>query len=161
MNSRQQSSRQTSDYMRARTESREVDHRPEIQRLDAWEQHLDGTAEGREKCWTCSWNKVFFSLFKKEKENQIVAKNAQPRYVQRSIKSEAVFMKAVDVGHSKAKSFQDIHVYIHILYILYIIYYIYVLKYVNVLDYCAELPFPKSKLWIYMFCHCFFICYKN
>lgn len=85
---------------------------------------------------------MFFSLFKKEKENQIVAKNAQPRYVQRSIKSEAVFMKAVDVGHSKAKSFQDIHVYIHILYILYIIYYIYVLKYVNVLDYCAELLFP-------------------
>ncbi|NXU53186.1 CKLF4 protein, partial [Turnix velox] len=35
MNSRQQSSRQTSDYIRARTESREVDHRPEIQRLDA------------------------------------------------------------------------------------------------------------------------------
>nr|XP_009673034.1 PREDICTED: CKLF-like MARVEL transmembrane domain-containing protein 4 [Struthio camelus australis] len=35
MNSRQQNSRQTSDYMRARTESREVDHRPEIQRLDA------------------------------------------------------------------------------------------------------------------------------
>ncbi|XP_053126985.1 CKLF-like MARVEL transmembrane domain-containing protein 4 [Hemicordylus capensis] len=33
-NSRQQSTRQTSDYMRARTESREVDHRPEIQRLD-------------------------------------------------------------------------------------------------------------------------------
>ncbi|NWJ05121.1 CKLF4 protein, partial [Crypturellus undulatus] len=32
---RQQSSRQTSDYIRARTESREVDHRPEIQRLDA------------------------------------------------------------------------------------------------------------------------------
>ncbi|XP_069724832.1 CKLF-like MARVEL transmembrane domain-containing protein 4 [Phaenicophaeus curvirostris] len=35
MNSRQQNSRQTSDYIRARTESREVDHRPEIQRLDA------------------------------------------------------------------------------------------------------------------------------
>ncbi|XP_062442342.1 CKLF-like MARVEL transmembrane domain-containing protein 4 [Rhea pennata] len=35
MNSGQQSSRQTSDYIRARTESREVDHRPEIQRLDA------------------------------------------------------------------------------------------------------------------------------
>ncbi|KAM4639442.1 CKLF-like MARVEL transmembrane domain-containing protein 4 isoform 2-T2 [Amazona ochrocephala] len=35
MNSRQQSSRQTSDYIRARTESREVDHHPEIQRLDA------------------------------------------------------------------------------------------------------------------------------
>ncbi|XP_066493959.1 CKLF-like MARVEL transmembrane domain-containing protein 4 [Tiliqua scincoides] len=34
MNSRQQNSRQTSDYIRARTESREVDHRPEIQRLD-------------------------------------------------------------------------------------------------------------------------------
>ncbi|XP_048371154.1 CKLF-like MARVEL transmembrane domain-containing protein 4 isoform X2 [Sphaerodactylus townsendi] len=33
-NSRQQNTRQTSDYMRARTESREVDHRPEIQRLD-------------------------------------------------------------------------------------------------------------------------------
>ncbi|NXF94324.1 CKLF4 protein, partial [Eubucco bourcierii] len=32
---RQQSSRQSSDYIRARTESREVDHRPEIQRLDA------------------------------------------------------------------------------------------------------------------------------
>ncbi|XP_029821431.1 CKLF-like MARVEL transmembrane domain-containing protein 4 [Manacus vitellinus] len=32
---RQQSSRQTSDYIRARTESREVVHRPEIQRLDA------------------------------------------------------------------------------------------------------------------------------
>ncbi|KAM7146881.1 CKLF-like MARVEL transmembrane domain-containing protein 4 [Macrochelys suwanniensis] len=35
MNSRQQNSRQTSDYIRARTESREVDHHPEIQRLDA------------------------------------------------------------------------------------------------------------------------------
>ncbi|XP_064015988.1 CKLF-like MARVEL transmembrane domain-containing protein 4 isoform X2 [Pogoniulus pusillus] len=35
MSSRQQSSRQSSDYIRARTESREVDHRPEIQRLDA------------------------------------------------------------------------------------------------------------------------------
>uniref|UniRef100_A0A663M1M9 CKLF like MARVEL transmembrane domain containing 4 n=1 Tax=Athene cunicularia TaxID=194338 RepID=A0A663M1M9_ATHCN len=35
MNSRQQNSRQTSDYIRARTESREVEHRPEIQRLDA------------------------------------------------------------------------------------------------------------------------------
>ncbi|XP_009698537.1 PREDICTED: CKLF-like MARVEL transmembrane domain-containing protein 4 [Cariama cristata] len=35
MNSRQQNSRQTSDYIRARTESREVDHRPEIQCLDA------------------------------------------------------------------------------------------------------------------------------
>uniref|UniRef100_A0A8C9FZH5 MARVEL domain-containing protein n=1 Tax=Pavo cristatus TaxID=9049 RepID=A0A8C9FZH5_PAVCR len=35
MNSRQPNSRQTSDYIRARTESREVDHRPEIQRLDA------------------------------------------------------------------------------------------------------------------------------
>ncbi|NXH19291.1 CKLF4 protein, partial [Bucco capensis] len=35
MTSRQQNSRQTSDYIRARTESREVDHRPEIQRLDA------------------------------------------------------------------------------------------------------------------------------
>ncbi|XP_017592040.1 PREDICTED: CKLF-like MARVEL transmembrane domain-containing protein 4, partial [Corvus brachyrhynchos] len=35
MSSRQQSSRQTSDYIRARTESREVVHRPEIQRLDA------------------------------------------------------------------------------------------------------------------------------
>ncbi|NXY46369.1 CKLF4 protein, partial [Ceuthmochares aereus] len=35
MNSRQQNSRQTSDYIRARTESREVDHRPDIQRLDA------------------------------------------------------------------------------------------------------------------------------
>ncbi|NXT89229.1 CKLF4 protein, partial [Anhinga rufa] len=35
MSSRQQSSRQTSVYIRARTESREVDHRPEIQRLDA------------------------------------------------------------------------------------------------------------------------------
>lgn len=34
MNSRQQNTRQTSDYIRARTESREVDHRPEIQRLD-------------------------------------------------------------------------------------------------------------------------------
>ncbi|XP_028595520.1 CKLF-like MARVEL transmembrane domain-containing protein 4 [Lacerta agilis] len=34
INSRQQNTRQTSDYMRARTESREVDHRPEIQRLD-------------------------------------------------------------------------------------------------------------------------------
>ncbi|XP_027520955.1 CKLF-like MARVEL transmembrane domain-containing protein 4, partial [Corapipo altera] len=33
--SRQQSNRQTSDYIRARTESREVVHRPEIQRLDA------------------------------------------------------------------------------------------------------------------------------
>ncbi|NXA35079.1 CKLF4 protein, partial [Eudromia elegans] len=32
---RQQNSRQTSDYIRARTESREVDHHPEIQRLDA------------------------------------------------------------------------------------------------------------------------------
>ncbi|XP_067396200.1 CKLF-like MARVEL transmembrane domain-containing protein 4 [Emydura macquarii macquarii] len=35
MNSRQQNSRQTSDYIRARTESREVDHPPEIQRLEA------------------------------------------------------------------------------------------------------------------------------
>lgn len=35
MSSRQQSSRQSSDYIRARTESREVVHRPEIQRLDA------------------------------------------------------------------------------------------------------------------------------
>ncbi|NXX94358.1 CKLF4 protein, partial [Centropus bengalensis] len=36
MSSRQQSSRQPSDYIRARTESRDVDHhRPEIQRLDA------------------------------------------------------------------------------------------------------------------------------
>ncbi|NXP70746.1 CKLF4 protein, partial [Ramphastos sulfuratus] len=35
MSRRQQSSRQSSDYIRARTESREVDHRPEIQRLDA------------------------------------------------------------------------------------------------------------------------------
>uniref|UniRef100_A0A8D0BWW8 CKLF like MARVEL transmembrane domain containing 4 n=1 Tax=Salvator merianae TaxID=96440 RepID=A0A8D0BWW8_SALMN len=34
INNRQQNSRQTSDYMRARTESREVDHRPEIQCLD-------------------------------------------------------------------------------------------------------------------------------
>ncbi|KAG8143997.1 putative CKLF-like MARVEL transmembrane domain-containing protein [Naja naja] len=31
---RQQNTRQTSDYIRARTESREVDNRPEIQRLD-------------------------------------------------------------------------------------------------------------------------------
>ncbi|KAL7978850.1 hypothetical protein Chor_013339, partial [Crotalus horridus] len=30
----QQNTRQTSDYIRARTESREVDNRPEIQRLD-------------------------------------------------------------------------------------------------------------------------------
>ncbi|XP_074865121.1 CKLF-like MARVEL transmembrane domain-containing protein 4 isoform X1 [Carettochelys insculpta] len=30
MNSRQQNSRQTSDYIRARTESREVDHQPEV-----------------------------------------------------------------------------------------------------------------------------------
>ncbi|NWR85475.1 CKLF4 protein, partial [Furnarius figulus] len=35
VNSRQQNSRQSSDYIRARTESREVVHRPEIQRLDA------------------------------------------------------------------------------------------------------------------------------
>ncbi|XP_069509205.1 CKLF-like MARVEL transmembrane domain-containing protein 4 [Ambystoma mexicanum] len=35
MNSRQQNSRQTSDYIRARTESREAEGRPEIQRLDA------------------------------------------------------------------------------------------------------------------------------
>ncbi|NXN94097.1 CKLF4 protein, partial [Rhinopomastus cyanomelas] len=35
LSSGQQASRQTSDYIRARTESREVDHRPEIQRLDA------------------------------------------------------------------------------------------------------------------------------
>ncbi|XP_006130609.2 CKLF-like MARVEL transmembrane domain-containing protein 4 [Pelodiscus sinensis] len=35
MNSSQQNSRQTSNYIRARTESREVDHHPEIQRLDA------------------------------------------------------------------------------------------------------------------------------
>lgn len=35
LSSRQQSSRQSSDYIRARTESREVVHRPEIQRLDA------------------------------------------------------------------------------------------------------------------------------
>lgn len=35
VSSRQQSSRQSSDYIRARTESREVVHRPEIQRLDA------------------------------------------------------------------------------------------------------------------------------
>ncbi|XP_030367040.1 CKLF-like MARVEL transmembrane domain-containing protein 4 [Strigops habroptila] len=35
MNSRQQSSQQTSDYICAWTESREVDHRPEIQHLDA------------------------------------------------------------------------------------------------------------------------------
>ncbi|KAH0619546.1 hypothetical protein JD844_000262 [Phrynosoma platyrhinos] len=34
INSRQQNTRQTSDYIRARTESREVDHHPEIQRLD-------------------------------------------------------------------------------------------------------------------------------
>ncbi|XP_061450458.1 CKLF-like MARVEL transmembrane domain-containing protein 4 [Rhineura floridana] len=34
INSRQQNTRQTSDYIRARTETREVDHRPEIQRLD-------------------------------------------------------------------------------------------------------------------------------
>lgn len=63
-----------------------------------------------------------------------MAKNVQPRYVQRSITSEAVLMKAVNVGHLKARSFQDIHIYIHILYILCIIYYIYVLKYVIVLD---------------------------
>ncbi|XP_014743395.1 PREDICTED: CKLF-like MARVEL transmembrane domain-containing protein 4 [Sturnus vulgaris] len=35
LSSRQQSSRQSSDYIRARTESREVVHRPDIQRLDA------------------------------------------------------------------------------------------------------------------------------
>uniref|UniRef100_U3JYX7 CKLF like MARVEL transmembrane domain containing 4 n=1 Tax=Ficedula albicollis TaxID=59894 RepID=U3JYX7_FICAL len=35
VSSRQQSSRQSSDYIRARTESREVVQRPEIQRLDA------------------------------------------------------------------------------------------------------------------------------
>ncbi|KAJ1082264.1 hypothetical protein NDU88_002432 [Pleurodeles waltl] len=35
MNNRQPNTRQTSDYIRARTESREVDGRPEIQRLDA------------------------------------------------------------------------------------------------------------------------------
>ncbi|RMC08903.1 hypothetical protein DUI87_13897 [Hirundo rustica rustica] len=35
VSSRQQSGRQSSDYIRARTESREVVHRPEIQRLDA------------------------------------------------------------------------------------------------------------------------------
>ncbi|XP_041318795.1 CKLF-like MARVEL transmembrane domain-containing protein 4 [Pyrgilauda ruficollis] len=35
LSSRQQSSRQSSDYIRARTESREVVHRPEAQRLDA------------------------------------------------------------------------------------------------------------------------------
>ncbi|XP_044289834.1 CKLF-like MARVEL transmembrane domain-containing protein 4, partial [Varanus komodoensis] len=34
INSQPQNTRQTSDYMRARTESREVDHCPEIQRLD-------------------------------------------------------------------------------------------------------------------------------
>ncbi|KYO32649.1 CKLF-like MARVEL transmembrane domain-containing protein 4 isoform X1 [Alligator mississippiensis] len=34
MNGRQQNSRQTSNYLRARTESREVDQHPEIQRLD-------------------------------------------------------------------------------------------------------------------------------
>uniref|UniRef100_A0A2D4HDS4 MARVEL domain-containing protein n=3 Tax=Micrurus lemniscatus lemniscatus TaxID=129467 RepID=A0A2D4HDS4_MICLE len=33
-NNRQQNTRQTSDYIRGRTESREVDNRPEIQRLD-------------------------------------------------------------------------------------------------------------------------------
>lgn len=35
MNNPQPNTRQTSDYIRARTESREVDSRPEIQRLDA------------------------------------------------------------------------------------------------------------------------------
>ncbi|XP_003225393.1 CKLF-like MARVEL transmembrane domain-containing protein 4 [Anolis carolinensis] len=34
INNQQQNGRQTSDYMRARTESRDVDHHPEIQRLD-------------------------------------------------------------------------------------------------------------------------------
>uniref|UniRef100_A0A8C0BD22 CKLF like MARVEL transmembrane domain containing 4 n=1 Tax=Buteo japonicus TaxID=224669 RepID=A0A8C0BD22_9AVES len=45
MNSRQQNSRQTSDYIRARTESREVDHRPEIQRLDGKEEVLNSLME--------------------------------------------------------------------------------------------------------------------
>ncbi|XP_060643988.1 CKLF-like MARVEL transmembrane domain-containing protein 4 [Anolis sagrei] len=34
INNQQQNGRQTSDYIRARTESRDVDHHPEIQRLD-------------------------------------------------------------------------------------------------------------------------------
>ncbi|XP_023790762.1 CKLF-like MARVEL transmembrane domain-containing protein 4 [Cyanistes caeruleus] len=42
VSSRQQSSRQSSDYIRARTESREVVHRPEILRLDARKRWIEG-----------------------------------------------------------------------------------------------------------------------
>jgi len=56
------------------------------------------------KCLTPSWNKGVFLYLRRIRKIRWWQRMPSLAYVQRCIQSDAVVTKAVDVGHSKARS---------------------------------------------------------